>query len=192
MLPQAFMNLLLNAIKAMPDGGELGVALGQADGEAWVSISDTGQGIAPGDLNNIFDPFYTTAPVGQGTGLGLSICYSIIKQHFGTISVDSEAGNGSTFTVRLPILVLWGSFLPFLARKGSGMTDSAELILIVDDEPDMCWALEHLLNQRGYVTRKALTAPEALILMERHRFACAFLDAKLPDMDGLELARRIR
>ena len=104
LLQQAFMNLLLNAIKAMPDGGGLGVALGQANGEAWVSISDTGQGIAPGDLNNIFDPFYTTAPAGQGTGLGLSICYSIIKQHFGTITVDSEEGKGSTFTVRLPIL----------------------------------------------------------------------------------------
>jgi CheY-like chemotaxis protein len=72
------------------------------------------------------------------------------------------------------------------------MIDPGELILIVDDEPDMCWALEHLLNKRGYATRKALTAVEALKLMRRHRFTCAFLDAKLPDMDGLELARRIR
>ena len=72
------------------------------------------------------------------------------------------------------------------------MTDPGELILIVDDEPDMCWALEHLLNKRGYTTRKALSAQEALKLMDQHRFACAFLDAKLPDMDGLELARRIR
>jgi PAS domain S-box-containing protein len=104
LLQQAFMNLLLNAIKAMPDGGGLGIALGEADGEAWVSISDTGQGIASAELNNIFDPFYTTAPVGQGTGLGLSICYSIIKQHFGSISVDSETGKGSTFIVRLPLL----------------------------------------------------------------------------------------
>ena len=71
------------------------------------------------------------------------------------------------------------------------MTDPGELILIVDDEPDMCWALEHLLNNQGFVTRKALSAQEALDLMERHRFARAFLDAKLPDMDGLELARRI-
>jgi CheY-like chemotaxis protein len=72
------------------------------------------------------------------------------------------------------------------------MIDPGELILIVDDEPDMCWALEHLLNKQGYVTRKALSAQAALKLMEQHRFACAFLDAKLPDMDGLELARRIR
>jgi signal transduction histidine kinase len=104
LLQQAFMNLLLNGIKAMPDGGELDISLGQADGEAWVAICDTGQGIASGDLDNIFDPFYTTAPVGQGTGLGLSICYSIIKQHFGTITVESGVDQGSTFTVRLPIL----------------------------------------------------------------------------------------
>jgi len=104
LLQQAFMNLLLNGIKAMPDGGELDISLGQADGEAWVNIRDTGQGIAPGDLNNIFDPFYTTAPVGQGTGLGLSICYSIIKQHFGTITVESATDQGTTFTVRLPII----------------------------------------------------------------------------------------
>jgi PAS domain S-box-containing protein len=101
LLQQAFLNLLLNAIKAMPDGGVLAIALGQTASEAWVSISDTGPGIASGDLNKIFDPFYTTAPVGQGSGLGLSICYSIIKQHFGTITVDSEEGQGSTFTVRL-------------------------------------------------------------------------------------------
>jgi CheY-like chemotaxis protein len=71
------------------------------------------------------------------------------------------------------------------------MTDQSNLILIVDDEPDMCWALEHLLHTQGFVTRKALSAQEALDLMEQHRFARAFLDAKLPDMDGLELARRI-
>ena len=72
------------------------------------------------------------------------------------------------------------------------MTDPGKLILIVDDEPDMCWALEHLLNKQGFVTQKALSAREALKLTGLHRFSCAFLDAKLPDMDGLELARRIR
>jgi PAS domain S-box-containing protein len=104
LLQQAFMNLLLNAIKAMPDGGGLGVDLGKTNSEAWVRISDTGHGIAPRDLENIFDPFYTTAPVGQGSGLGLSICYSIIKQHVGNITAESEAGKGTTFTVKLPML----------------------------------------------------------------------------------------
>ncbi len=64
-------------------------------------------------------------------------------------------------------------------------------ILVVDDEPDMCWALEKLFNSRGFITRNALSAQEALELMAQHRFGRAFLDAKLPDMDGLELARRL-
>ena len=68
------------------------------------------------------------------------------------------------------------------------MAEQSTLILIVDDEPDMCWALEHLFNNHGLSTQKALSGQEALNLMGQHRFACAFLDAKLPDMDGLELA----
>jgi CheY-like chemotaxis protein len=72
------------------------------------------------------------------------------------------------------------------------MTDQGKLILIVDDEPDMCWALEHLLNKQGFATRKGLSAQEGLNLMGQLQFTFAFLDAKLPDMDGLELARRIR
>jgi len=71
------------------------------------------------------------------------------------------------------------------------MGDDSEQILIVDDEPDMCWALEHILINQGVSIRKALSAQEALHLIERQRFSRAFLDAKLPDMDGLELARRI-
>jgi CheY-like chemotaxis protein len=72
------------------------------------------------------------------------------------------------------------------------MTEASGVILIVDDEPDMCWVLEHVLASRGLVTRKALGAQEALSLLEQQRFAWVFLDAKLPDMDGLELARGIR
>ncbi len=71
------------------------------------------------------------------------------------------------------------------------MGEGSKQILIVDDEPDMCWALEKLFNSRGLVTQKALSAQEALELMAQHYFGRAFLDAKLPDMDGLELARRL-
>jgi two-component system, OmpR family, response regulator len=72
------------------------------------------------------------------------------------------------------------------------MTDPGRLVLIVDDEPDMCWALEHLLNKQGFATCKGLSAQAGLNLMAQHRFAFAFLDAKLPDMEGLELARCIK
>lgn len=71
------------------------------------------------------------------------------------------------------------------------MADRQLLVLIVDDEPDMCWALEHLLHQKGFATRIALSGQEALEVLQTHGFASVFLDAKLPDMDGLDLAGRM-
>ena len=103
LLQQVFINLFLNAIQAMPDGGTLTVSINQGKQDLLIYIEDTGHGISRENINKIFDPFYTTAPVGKGTGLGLSICYSIVKQHLGVIEVDSVEGLGSTFTVRLPL-----------------------------------------------------------------------------------------
>jgi len=103
LLQQVFINLFLNAIQSMPDGGTITVSIIQAKQNMLIHIADTGHGISQENINKIFDPFYTTAPVGKGTGLGLSICYSIVKQHFGNIDVDSVVGQGTTFTVRLPL-----------------------------------------------------------------------------------------
>lgn len=102
LLQQVFMNLFLNAINAMPNGGTLAIVMKLVGGEASVQVGDTGQGIPRAEIANIFDPFHTTAPVGKGTGLGLSLCYSIVKQHFGSIDVDSVEGKGSTFTLVFP------------------------------------------------------------------------------------------
>jgi len=103
LLQQVFMNLFLNAINAMPDGGILEVAAGIRNQEAHIRVSDTGRGISRADIDKIYDPFYTTSAVGKGTGLGLSICYSIVKQHGGDIDVDSKEGERTVFTVRLPL-----------------------------------------------------------------------------------------
>ena len=102
LLEHAFLNLFLNALNAMPDGGTLTILLDRADSTVRVAVCDTGCGIASSDIDNIFDPFYTRAQVGRGAGLGLSICYSVVHQHGGSIEVESEVGRGSTFTVRLP------------------------------------------------------------------------------------------
>ena len=104
LLQQVFTNLLLNARNAMPQGGTLTVTTrATGRGQVEVQFSDTGQGIPPGNLPKIFDPFFTTMPVGKGIGLGLSISYSIIQQHQGSIEVQSQAGQGTTFTIRLPV-----------------------------------------------------------------------------------------
>jgi len=101
-LQQVFINIILNALDAMPQGGALGIRLAEADGAAVIRISDTGAGIKPEHLARIFDPFFTTKGIGKGTGLGLSISYAIVKEHEGHIQVRSEVGKGSTFTITLP------------------------------------------------------------------------------------------
>ena len=104
LLEQVFINLLLNAINAMPNGGTIDIIAERTDAEVLLHFIDTGDGISQEDLGKIFDPFYTKAPPGKGTGLGLSICYSIVDQHGGSIRVESQSGKGSTFTVKLPSL----------------------------------------------------------------------------------------
>ena len=101
---QVIMNLLVNAAQAIgPERGTITVRNGNDDGHVWFEISDTGSGIAQASLARIFDPFYTTKPVGKGTGLGLSISYGIVQKHHGRITVRTEVGQGSTFRVTLPI-----------------------------------------------------------------------------------------
>ena len=102
LLLQMIMNLILNAYQAMPTGGQIKIAVRREAAEAVVEVGDTGCGISAANLGRVFDPFFTTQPVGKGTGLGLSICHTIVKQHGGLIEVDSLEGQGSTFTVRLP------------------------------------------------------------------------------------------
>ncbi|MDP2957875.1 MAG: PAS domain S-box protein [Longimicrobiales bacterium] len=103
LLQQVFMNLFLNAIQAMPDGGLLKIKADAGEAKVHVCVSDTGSGISPEGLEKVFDPFYTTSTDRRGTGLGLAICYSVVEQHGGTLEVESTEGEGSTFTVNLPL-----------------------------------------------------------------------------------------
>ncbi len=102
-LQQVIINLVQNAVQAMPDGGRLRVHLQRDDGVAVIEIEDTGSGISPEHLARVFDPFFTTKPEGQGTGMGLSVSYGIISRHHGTIHVSSKPGEGALFTIRLPM-----------------------------------------------------------------------------------------
>ena len=102
-LNQVFMNLLVNAAHAIEEHGTITIKTWADDNDVFVSVSDTGQGIAKENLRKLFDPFFTTKPVGEGTGLGLALSYGIIERHSGEILVDSIVGKGTTFTIRLPI-----------------------------------------------------------------------------------------
>jgi signal transduction histidine kinase len=104
-LKQVFMNLLMNAKQAIGNEGriEITTRYNSPNSEVLVSVADTGSGISPEIFDKIFDPFFTTKPTGQGTGLGLSVSYGIIKDHQGEIFAQSATGEGSVFTIRLPV-----------------------------------------------------------------------------------------
>lgn len=102
-LNQVFMNLIVNAAHAIEEHGTITLRTGANEQQVWVEVSDTGCGISKDHLARIFDPFYTTKPVGKGTGLGLSLSYGIVQRHHGSIDVSSEPGKGSSFKVSLPI-----------------------------------------------------------------------------------------
>ena len=102
-MQQVFLNLMLNARDAMPEGGELYISVKHRNGYAETVFADTGSGIDRDSREKLFDPFFTTKGPKKGTGLGLSICYSIIKDHGGRIEVESAMGRGTQFAIRLPL-----------------------------------------------------------------------------------------
>jgi signal transduction histidine kinase len=107
-MSQVFINIILNALDAMPEGGKLSITTRQDHGESGkdsilIEFADTGIGISKQELEKIFDPFYTTKEAGKGTGLGLSLSYNIIKRFNGEIKVESEDGKGTVFTIILPV-----------------------------------------------------------------------------------------
>jgi signal transduction histidine kinase len=106
LLQQCFLNLIFNAIEAMPNGGRLTISSrpDRSHRSACIRIADTGVGIAAADLDHIFDPFFTTKPFGEGTGLGLSIVYGVVKDHGGRIKVDSRSGEGTQFDLCFPLV----------------------------------------------------------------------------------------
>lgn len=102
-LQQVILNMLLNAMQAMPDGGHLGIQTRVSRDMVEIAITDTGIGIAPENLQKVFNPFFTTKEVGKGTGLGLSVSFDIIEKHGGTVKIESQLGRGTAFTIVLPM-----------------------------------------------------------------------------------------
>ncbi len=103
-LTQVLVNISLNALDAMPEGGRLRIATGRRGEEVWVRLADNGPGLAKDVREHIFEPFFTTKEPGKGTGLGLSLAYETVRRHGGTIEIAGAPERGAAFTVRLPRL----------------------------------------------------------------------------------------
>jgi PAS domain S-box-containing protein len=203
---QMIMNLVSNARDAMPQGGKL--QLSTADVELGApgplsppelvagtyvafSVADTGQGIPAEALPHVFEPFFTTRS--SGTGLGLATCHGIAKQSGGQLTVHSQLGKGSTFTVYFP-LVAEAAREPDTALPSTPQAPTkAERILIVEDEPAVCAVIQRTLERNRYSVFSANTAEEALRLVEASEpFDGLITDLTMPGMGGRELAMLLR
>lgn len=193
-LSQVFLNLLINAAHALPEGDVSNQAIVvstelDARGLVRVLVSDTGKGIEPDVLPHIFDPFFTTKPVGQGTGLGLSICHTIVSGLGGTIHVESTPGRGSTFTVQLPVAP------PEFRKSPAPLFERLEvergIVALIDDEPSVLLALQRVLGPHHDV--KSFTQPlHALEALPELHPDVIFCDVMMPEMSGAEIYNRLR
>jgi CheY-like chemotaxis protein len=184
-LREVLINLILNAIEAMSAGGDLGIET-LRDGP-WVilRVSDTGAGMSEEIRAQVFMPFFTTKSAGS-TGLGLSSAKDLIVGHGGTISVTSEPGRGSTFTVALPS----ADARPGPAAAVPEPTLPAGLrVLVVDDQRDFGDILREFLGSKGCSVAIVATGRAALEALERQRYDLVLTDLLLPEVSGWEIAR---
>jgi len=200
MIEQVILNLCVNARDAMPEGGTLSVRVEELvpDAEfrrlhAWatrsayvkIMVTDTGVGIKPEVLEHIFEPFFTTKKVGKGTGLGLSVAYGIVEQHNGYITVYSEEGLGSTFSVFIPCS-MQSSKTVTSPTDSSAAPGGTETILVAEDEAPLLDLLVNLLESKGYQVIRATNGEEAVekFKADKDRISLVILDVIMPKMRG--------
>ncbi len=207
---QVMMNLCSNAAHAMEQtGGVIAIDAEtvsiDADGTDQfvglplgdyfkLTVSDTGEGISPENIDRIFDPYFTTKEIGKGSGMGLAVVHGIVKNHNGAISVSSEPGKGAVFTVLIP---LQKKKRVYQKQKDAPLPKGTETILFVDDEAAIVSIAKSNLEDLGYTVETALTPQDALDAFRKNapRFGLIFVDMTLPKMTGEVLfgeCRRIR
>ncbi|WP_375771137.1 ATP-binding protein [Archangium gephyra] len=191
-LGQVFLNLLINAAQAIPEGQagqhEIRVSTGQDEqGRAVVAVSDTGSGIPPEVLSRIFEPFFTTKPVGVGTGLGLSICHSYVQAMGGDIRVRSEVGRGTTFEVVLRSAEEGPAAIPLPRAAAPGAKGPRGRLLVIDDEPLLLAALCRTLEPEHEVEAFGGARPALERLRAGERYSLILCDVMMPEMTGVEL-----
>ncbi|QJD67435.1 PAS domain-containing protein [Xanthomonas campestris pv. badrii] len=208
-LESALLNLAINARDAMPDGGllriatrhlrvedsalELGRGIALAPGDyAVVSVTDTGTGMPADVLERVFEPFYTTKPIGQGTGLGMSMIYGFMQQSHGQVWVESQLGVGTTVSLYLPA----GNSVQSVALEpptGTVLAGQGQQVLVVEDDEQVRLLVTELLGELGYQAEVVADADAALpILASPRRIDLLVTDVGLPGLNGRQLAEIAR
>lgn len=185
-LIQVLSNLIVNAEHALANkvqGATLRIEAKAQGDSVHLRVSDNGEGMTKDVIARIFEPFFTTKDVGIGTGFGLSFCHRIIDAHGGALSVESQPGEGSCFTIALPAV----DSASVVERGYSGGQTHSLRILVVDDEPDVAKLLQVILQQQDHRVVCAFGPAEALDLAESESFDIVLSDMKMPKMTGDEL-----
>jgi CheY-like chemotaxis protein len=200
-LREVLVNMVFNAVDAMPEGGQLTLAAEDVDDSVVISVGDTGTGMAPEVKSRIFDPFFTTKGK-AGMGLGLAVSFGIIRRHEGSVEVESELGSGTKFKISLPkatvqedsIVQEQEKRVPEKLKTNAPrkFDHNQPRILVVDDEEAVRELLRDLLEGEGFRVYLAPGSREALSLFEVNQFDGIFTDVGMPGMSGWELAHAIR
>ena len=203
---QVLVNLAVNARDAMAGGGTLMIEAGAIDVDheyaqshpglepgryAVLTVSDTGEGMAPEVVAHIFEPFFTTKGPGQGTGLGLSTVYGVATEAGGTVSVYSEPGIGTTFRVYFPTVDMSAPADDPAASPAPAARGRGETILVVEDQPAMLKLTGRILEANGYRVLAASGPEDALRLAAEHDFHILITDLLMPEISGRDLVERI-
>ncbi len=188
-LGQIFLNLVLNAAQAIPEGhpddNEVRVVTRtDAEGDVVVEVHDTGEGIRPEVRGRIFDPFFTTKPVGVGTGLGLSISHGLVTALGGAMTVESDPGKGTVFRVELPALRAPSTSRPPRVERPS--VQRARL-LVVDDEEMICLTLGRILAHAHDVVTTTRPRDALVRIQQGERFDLILCDLMMPELSGMDL-----
>jgi len=194
-LEQVLINILVNAAQAIPEGDSanqhIEIAVRTEEDLAVIDISDTGTGISSEHIERVFDPFYTTKPVGEGTGLGLAISQSIIAKSGGSISISSVISQGTTVSIRLPLTdtPVSGAVTSDTAENLPPPTQSPARILVIDDEPAIRELLVEMLAPHQIDTVPG--ANEALGELQQHSYDLILCDISMPGISGIDFLKTL-
>lgn len=185
-LHNALTNLIFNAVDAMPDGGFISVKCRKKNDQVLMQVKDTGIGMTDEILEKIFDPFFTTKG-SEGNGLGMSEVYGVVKRHSGTIEVQSDVGEGTTFTLTFPV------HIPEKVKEEEVALEVGSLrILAVDDDEFILEFFEDVFREIGHITTAYQSPVEAIENFDPRKYDMVITDLEMPVMNGQEFAEKIK
>ncbi len=185
---EVLVNLIKNAVEAMPQGGSLRIRTRTADDQVLLEVADTGSGIPPEHLERIFQPFFTTKGL-KSSGLGLSSSYGIIRRHQGEIQVESTPGQGTTFRIKLPLAAPKPAAAPEMSAPPA---PSRLRFLLIEDEINIIKSLSWFFEETEVELVACRSAQESLKLFQQQPFDVVLCDLGMDDLSGWEVARRIK